>query len=156
MLSEAHQVELLKFAEVLADAARPGILKAHAQVDTSIEIKADGTPVTLADREAEEVMRALIKKAYPNHGILGEEFGSENADAEFCWVLDPIDGTKSFLSRVPLLPSQTYLHLVELQWPMQIVSFDYPRILFLLLQQWPVVFSFFRLQCRLMTFCSNF
>ena len=102
MLTEARQVELLKFAEVLAEAARPGILKAHAQEETSIEIKADGTPVTVADREAEAVMRALIKKTYPSHGILGEEFGSENSDAEFCWVLDPIDGTKSFLSRVPL------------------------------------------------------
>ena len=102
MLTEAHQVELLKFAEVLADAARPGILKAQAQVETPIEIKADGTPVTVADRDAEAVMRALIKKTYPNHGILGEEFGPENVDAEFCWVLDPIDGTKSFLSRVPL------------------------------------------------------
>ena len=89
MLTEARQVELLKFAEVLAEAARPSILKAHAQVDTSIEIKADGTPVTIADCEAEGVMRALIKKSYPSHGILGEEFGSENIDAEFCWVLDP-------------------------------------------------------------------
>ncbi len=102
MLSDSQRAELLRFAEALADEVRPLLCQAHAQSDTAIEIKADGTPVTVADRDAEALMRAKIKKAYPHHGILGEEFGSENADAEFCWVLDPIDGTKSFLSRVPL------------------------------------------------------
>ncbi len=102
MLSEAVQAEFIQFAEKLADVARVVLLRAHAQLETEIEIKADGTPVTVADREAERLMRDLIKKTYPQHGILGEEFGAERADAEICWVLDPIDGTKSFLSRVPL------------------------------------------------------
>jgi len=102
MLNEASQRELTDFAESLADLARGVLSAAHARLDTEIEIKPDGTPVTVADKEAERIMRAAIKKAYPGHGILGEEFGPENADAEFCWVLDPIDGTKSFLSRVPL------------------------------------------------------
>lgn len=102
MLSELQRAELLRFAEALADEVRPLLLQAHAQSETAIEIKSDGTPVTVADREAEALMRAKIKKTYPHHGILGEEFGAENADAEYCWVLDPIDGTKSFLSRVPL------------------------------------------------------
>lgn len=72
------------------------------QHDLFVETKSDASPVTLADRGAEELMRALIKKHYPTHGVIGEELGSERADAEFVWVLDPIDGTKSFISGVPL------------------------------------------------------
>ena len=59
-------------------------------------------PVTEADREAEKAIRALINAHYPGHGILGEEFGAENIDAEYVWVIDPIDGTRSFISGVPL------------------------------------------------------
>jgi histidinol phosphatase-like enzyme (inositol monophosphatase family) len=70
--------------------------------DVEVELKADRSPVTAADRGAEELMRGLIRKKYPGHGIIGEEFGSERPDAEFVWVLDPIDGTKSFTSAVPL------------------------------------------------------
>jgi myo-inositol-1(or 4)-monophosphatase len=55
-------------------------------------------PVTAADRAAEDAMRALIRKTFPAHGILGEEYGTERGDAEYVWVLDPIDGTKSFIS----------------------------------------------------------
>jgi myo-inositol-1(or 4)-monophosphatase len=58
-------------------------------------------PVTAADRAAEAAMRALIRKAFPAHGIVGEEYGSENADAEYVWMLDPIDGTKSFICGMP-------------------------------------------------------
>jgi histidinol phosphatase-like enzyme (inositol monophosphatase family) len=72
--------------------------------DTSliVETKGDQSPVTPADRGAEELMRTLIAKKFPAHGIIGEELGSESPDAEFVWVLDPIDGTKSFISGVPL------------------------------------------------------
>ncbi len=70
--------------------------------DVAVEIKADQSPVTAADRGAEEIMRGLIHKRFPGHGIVGEEFGSERPDAEFVWVLDPIDGTKSFVAGVPL------------------------------------------------------
>ena len=58
-------------------------------------------PVTAADRAAEDAMRTLIKKNFPAHGIVGEEFGSERTDAEYVWVLDPIDGTKSFITGMP-------------------------------------------------------
>jgi myo-inositol-1(or 4)-monophosphatase len=58
-------------------------------------------PVTAADRAAEVAMRTLIKKTFPAHGILGEELGAERADAEYVWVLDPIDGTKSFICGLP-------------------------------------------------------
>ena len=67
-----------------------------------VEIKGDQSPVTRADRGAEELLRALIRKEYPQHGIVGEELGCENSDAEFVWVLDPIDGTKAFIAGVPL------------------------------------------------------
>jgi myo-inositol-1(or 4)-monophosphatase len=63
----------------------------------SVESKSDNSPVTLADKKAEEVMRHLIEKNYPKHGIIGEEFGDTNSGAEFTWILDPIDGTKSFI-----------------------------------------------------------
>lgn len=81
--------------EVIRRAYRPGGMGA-------VEHKDDGSPVTDADREAELVMRDMIRRAYPAHGILAEEFGSENTDAEFVWVLDPIDGTVSFAAGCPL------------------------------------------------------
>jgi len=58
-------------------------------------------PVTAADHAAESVMRALIRRHFPDHGIIGEEYGEERADAEYVWVLDPIDGTKSFIAGMP-------------------------------------------------------
>jgi histidinol phosphatase-like enzyme (inositol monophosphatase family) len=78
------------------------ILPYFARHDVAVERKADETPVTIADRSAEEVMRALIHERYPEHGIIGEEFGNENIGAEFVWVLDPIDGTKAFATACPL------------------------------------------------------
>lgn len=70
--------------------------------DLAVETKSDASPVTAADRGAERLLRQLIAAKFPAHGILGEEFGAENTDAEFVWVLDPIDGTKSFITGVPL------------------------------------------------------
>src|SRR5262244_2033212 len=58
-------------------------------------------PVTAADRAAETAMRALIRRTFPDHGVVGEEFGPERAEAEYVWVLDPIDGTKSFIAGMP-------------------------------------------------------
>jgi myo-inositol-1(or 4)-monophosphatase len=58
-------------------------------------------PVTAADHAAETAMRMLIRRTFPDHGIIGEEYGAERADAEYVWVLDPIDGTKSFISGMP-------------------------------------------------------
>ena len=58
-------------------------------------------PVTAADHAAENAMRALIRKNFPEHGVIGEEFGSDRPDAEYVWVLDPIDGTKSFMAGMP-------------------------------------------------------
>ena len=74
----------------------------YGRHDMKVDYKADQSPVTAADRGAEEIMRGLIQKRYPGHGIVGEEFGPQNSNAEFVWVLDPIDGTKSFVTGVPL------------------------------------------------------
>jgi inositol-phosphate phosphatase/L-galactose 1-phosphate phosphatase/histidinol-phosphatase len=67
-----------------------------------VDDKPDLTPVTAADRAAEQAMRALLEGQFPDHGIVGEEFGRVREDSEFVWTLDPIDGTKSFISGVPL------------------------------------------------------
>lgn len=67
-----------------------------------VERKGDDSPVTIADREAEEIMREEISRQFPDHGIVGEEYGSVNEDSNVQWILDPIDGTKSFIHGVPL------------------------------------------------------
>lgn len=102
MLSEKFLTELKTFAGTLADTAREIVAGYHALDYTEIETKTDGSPVTVADKECERRLREMIHAAFPTHGIIGEEFGNENTDAEFVWSLDPIDGTKSFVSRVPL------------------------------------------------------
>jgi len=69
---------------------------------TSFERKADDTPVTEADRQAEQLMRKVIEKSFPRDAIVGEEFGQQSGNSGYRWILDPIDGTKSFISGVPL------------------------------------------------------
>lgn len=90
------------FAAQLAAESGAFIRPHFGNLALPIETKADASPVTLADRGAEELLRRRIAEKFPAHGIIGEEFGSDRADAEFVWVLDPIDGTKSFISGVPL------------------------------------------------------
>ena len=74
----------------------------HFQTGLQPDFKDDDTPVTLADKKAEEFIRAQIEKRYPSHGILGEEFGSVEEGSSHRWIIDPIDGTKSFMRGVPL------------------------------------------------------
>jgi histidinol phosphatase-like enzyme (inositol monophosphatase family) len=85
----------------LADASG-AIALSHFRNNVAIDAKSDATPVTVADRDSEAAMRDLIAKAFPDHGIIGEEHGREREDAEWVWILDPIDGTKSFINGVPL------------------------------------------------------
>ncbi|WP_234571944.1 histidinol-phosphatase [Rhodohalobacter sp. 614A] len=66
-----------------------------------LEFKSDDTPVTNADRNAEKIIREMIHKHFPDHGIIGEEFGRENENSDVVWVLDPIDGTQSFIHGIP-------------------------------------------------------
>lgn len=73
----------------------------YFQKDFEVISKADDSPVTIADRETEQLMRQEILKRFPDHGIIGEEFGKTNEDSKIQWVLDPIDGTKSFIHGVP-------------------------------------------------------
>ncbi len=97
VLDANEQKELLAFAQLLADASA-GIIRHYYRTSYTVDIKADASPVTAADRRAEEVMRDLILREYPDHGILGEEHGAHLPDARYRWVLDPIDGTKAFVS----------------------------------------------------------
>jgi myo-inositol-1(or 4)-monophosphatase len=95
-LNLTHELAL---ALRLADAARP-IAMAHFRQALAIESKADHSPVTIADRAIETELRRLIQLEFPRHGILGEEFGATRG-SDFTWVLDPIDGTKSFITGIP-------------------------------------------------------
>jgi myo-inositol-1(or 4)-monophosphatase len=88
--------EFKEFSRVLADKSGQ-IIKSYFRSNVHVDTKSDQSPVTIADKKAEEVMRELIMKEFPDHGILGEEFGTYNENSEYQWVLDPIDGTKSFI-----------------------------------------------------------
>ncbi len=87
---------LHKLADASGDVIRPYFRK------VGFDDKEDATPVTIADRGAEEAIRALLKTERPQDGIFGEEFGSSNMDAEWSWVIDPIDGTKAFIRGMPV------------------------------------------------------
>jgi histidinol phosphatase-like enzyme (inositol monophosphatase family) len=100
--------ELARIAEAAADAARREILPRFRRVE--VETKKDGTPVTEADRAAERAIRALLREATPQLGILGEEYGSEGSSGR-SWVVDPIDGTLAFSRGLPLFG--TLIALVE-------------------------------------------
>jgi histidinol phosphatase-like enzyme (inositol monophosphatase family) len=93
----AERAEFVPFARELA-AVAAAVIRPWFLSGTEVIEKADRTPVTVADRRAEEVMRALIEQRYPDHGVLGEEFGETRPEARYRWVLDPIDGTKSFVA----------------------------------------------------------
>jgi inositol-phosphate phosphatase / L-galactose 1-phosphate phosphatase / histidinol-phosphatase len=101
MGDEGFQKTCVALFHRLADASG-AIALLHFRKDVTIDAKSDATPVTIADRDGEAAMRDLIRKAFPDHGIVGEEHGVERFDAEWLWILDPIDGTKSFINGVPL------------------------------------------------------
>jgi inositol-phosphate phosphatase/L-galactose 1-phosphate phosphatase/histidinol-phosphatase len=93
--------ELLAFAQRMADESGK-ILRRYFRNDFAFEDKPDATPVTKADREVEKMLRGMIAAEYPDHGIVGEEFGAVRENAEVVWVLDPIDGTSGFITGKPL------------------------------------------------------
>ncbi|MEX3845456.1 inositol monophosphatase family protein [Paraburkholderia sp. BR10882] len=95
--------DIVALSERLADVARATSMK-YFRTPLSIESKDDHSPVTLADREVEQQMRALITSTFPTHAICGEEFGSSQS-AELTWLLDPIDGTKPFVLGFPIFGS---------------------------------------------------
>ncbi len=100
----------LALAETLADAAG-AVIRRYFRQTIAIDDKSDLSPVTIADREAEAAMRRMIVHRFPEHGIIGEEHGSHRPDADYVWVLDPVDGTKSFISGIPLFGT-----LIALAW----------------------------------------
>lgn len=101
--SAAFQAEIWSVAEELADAARTAILPHFRTIGLNADNKEQGgfDPVTIADRAAEEAMRAILKARRPQDSILGEEFGATQGSSGFTWVLDPIDGTRGFISGTP-------------------------------------------------------
>jgi histidinol-phosphatase len=107
-MTETRLNEFLATALQAAEAARELILS-YYNGEFDIEIKADQTPVTVADRGAEQVIRDTIGSTYPEHGIFGEEYGAENKDTEYLWLVDPIDGTKSFVKRYDMFSTQIAL-----------------------------------------------
>ncbi|MFC4159335.1 inositol monophosphatase family protein [Chitinimonas lacunae] len=94
----------IALAQRLAEAARAAILP-HYRSRLDVIAKDDASPVTLADRGAEQAMRELIEAHLPQDGIIGEEYGKQREDAEWVWVLDPVDGTKSFICGRPTFVS---------------------------------------------------
>lgn len=100
-VSEACPAEFLALANDLADASG-AVIRRYFRMPLAVDDKADESPVTVADREAEEAIRALLSARRPDDGVIGEEHGSERTDAEYVWVVDPIDGTKSFITGRPI------------------------------------------------------
>jgi histidinol phosphatase-like enzyme (inositol monophosphatase family) len=96
-VSESHLEAVSELALLAGNFAM-----SHYGKDLTVDVKRDGSPVTIADRGAEERARAWIERRFPGDGILGEEFGDVRPDAKRRWIIDPIDGTKSFIRRVPL------------------------------------------------------
>ncbi len=100
-MADSVAASRVALAVALADAAGD-IIRRYFRKKFAVQDKPDLTPVTIADREAEEAMRRRLAAAFPADGIIGEEHGRERADAEWVWTLDPIDGTKNFISGIPI------------------------------------------------------
>lgn len=92
--------EFVEIANRLADASG-AVIRPHFRSGVAVADKPDRSPVTIADEAAEREIRRLLEQACPGHGIVGEEFGDDGAARDFVWVIDPIDGTRSFVCGVP-------------------------------------------------------
>ena len=99
------------FLATALDAARTAtaVVRGFYQSNLAVTIKADKTPVTKADVETEKVIRAIIETKFPTHGFHGEETGSKALEAEYVWLVDPIDGTKAFVREYPMFSTQIAL-----------------------------------------------
>jgi len=101
-----------QFLKVALEAAKNAeeIITAYYTDDAmNVELKEDETPVTIADRGAEKVIRETIKQAFPDHGFLGEEYGIEEGDSPYVWIIDPIDATKNYIRKIPIFGTQIAL-----------------------------------------------
>ena len=104
MQASEHLSIALKAAEAAA-----GVIMKYYQRQIQVQTKSDLSPVTIADIESEKVIRKIISDAFPEHGFYGEETGQENIHGEFLWLVDPIDGTKSFVREYPFFSTQIAL-----------------------------------------------
>ncbi|MBA2492145.1 MAG: inositol-phosphate phosphatase [Gammaproteobacteria bacterium] len=94
---------------IMAAKAAQAVIERYYRGNFEVKLKADQSPVTVADVEAEEIIKGLITEAFPEHGFYGEETGRTRADAEYVWLIDPIDGTKSFVRGSPFFSTQIAL-----------------------------------------------
>jgi len=85
------------------------IIMSYYHGDIQVETKADMSPVTIADKEAESAIKNILSTAFPEHGFIGEEFGISDGEHKYQWVIDPIDGTKNFIRHIPLFGTQLAL-----------------------------------------------
>jgi len=100
MLTTRQTQELVDFSHKIADAVGE-VHRKYFRQPVSTEYKEDSSPVTQVDKESEALMRDMVMQQYPDHGILGEEYPAHQPDAEFVWVIDPVDGTKYFMTGHP-------------------------------------------------------
>jgi histidinol-phosphatase len=100
-----------EFLAVALDAARAAadVVRRHYRPDVEVTLKADRSPVTVADVEAERVIRGILSQRFPGHGFYGEETGTDALDAEYLWLVDPIDGTKAYVRGYPMFSTQIAL-----------------------------------------------
>jgi histidinol-phosphatase len=102
------QSDFLRAALQAAEAAAE-LIKPLYQSNLEVRTKADKSPVTAADVQAEKLIRSLIEERFPTHGFYGEETGERDRDAEYLWLVDPIDGTKAFVREYPMFSTQIAL-----------------------------------------------
>jgi inositol-phosphate phosphatase/L-galactose 1-phosphate phosphatase/histidinol-phosphatase len=100
-MTEPCPAEFITLAARLADASG-AVIRRYFRRRIAVDDKPDQSPVTIADRDAEAAIRDLIRSSYPQHGILGEEHGTDRVNAEWVWTVDPIDGTKAFITGKPM------------------------------------------------------
>ena len=100
-----------QFLTVALEAAKNAeeVITAYYSDGIKVELKDDETPVTLADRGAEKVIRDTISRAFPDHGFLGEEFGTQEGTSPYMWIIDPIDATKNYIRKIPIFGTQIAL-----------------------------------------------
>lgn len=103
-----EQSEILKTGILAAKEAEKIIMEYYSK-SIGVELKGDETPVTAADREAERAIVERIKSRFPKHSILGEEHGTDSTDSEYLWIIDPIDGTKNYIRKIPMFATEIAL-----------------------------------------------
>ncbi|MBD3312445.1 inositol-phosphate phosphatase [archaeon] len=104
-------MEQSKFMQVALEVAKKAekVIMNYYSDSIRAELKSDQSPVTIADTEAERIIKEIISKAFPEHGFVGEEFGKEKENAEYKWIIDPIDGTKNYVRKIPLFATEIAL-----------------------------------------------